>query len=210
MEPGLFSAKDDVMIGDYSYFVVTLRDSPLRFAVRPHGGSFENSWHCCSQFRNGFPLSGETYTSDWTTDLGLRFKQWLTQVVTPYLDDIATPDLWELLTGTSSRTRMAVGTPDELENFSDEEKLQIRLAIKDFRLVIINDFGPTKEQIKSIDERLKYLSEALEKHNRFDWKGIAINTAIAIGIALSLNTEQGARLLQLFRQIFSNVLYLLR
>lgn len=210
LDPSLFSAEDDVSIGDAKYFIVSVRDSPLCFAVRPYKNSFVESMHRCSQFLDGFPLSVEVYDSHWVTDLSERFKGWLTQVVVPYLDDVATPDLWELLKGTSSQARTAVGAPEEFGHFTDEEKLRIRMSINEFRLVVVNDFGPTKDQLKAIDDRLKYLSEALDQHNRFDWKGIAINTAIAIGIALSLNTEQGARLLQLFKQVFSGVLYLLR
>ena len=210
MDPSLFSAKDDVLIGDIEYFVVSLCGSPLRFAVRPFRGSFEAILYCHSQFSDGFPLSTELYASGWEEKLGPVFAEWLTEVVSPYLDDAATPDMWELLRESSSQARTAVGTPEDFGHFTDEEKLRIRLSINEFRLVVINDFGPNKGQMKAIDDRLKYLSEALDKHNRFDWKGIAINTAIAIGIALSLDTEQGARLLQLFKQVFSNVLYLLR
>ncbi|MFH1639569.1 MAG: hypothetical protein ABIB93_04575 [Chloroflexota bacterium] len=93
--------------------------------------------------------------------------------------------------------------------FSDEEKRQIRLCLNDFRLLIMQNFRPHKEALESIDARLKYLSDAMDKHNKFDWKGIAINTVIAIAVALSLNHEQGIRLFQLFGKVFSNILYLL-
>ena len=210
LDPSLFTAKDDVTIDGKDYFVVSVRDSPVRFAVRPYPTSFEESLYRCSQFRDGFLLTSEAYSAGWQGTLANGFKEWLPGVVRPYLDDAATPDMWELLKESGSQTRMATGTPEEFGHFTDEERLRIRLSINEFRLVIINDFGPTKDQIKALDDRLKYLAEALDKHNRFDWKGIAINTAIAIGIALSLDAEQGARLLQLFRQVFSGVLYLLR
>jgi hypothetical protein len=210
LDPSLFTAEDDVTIGGKDYFVVSVRDSPIVFAVRPCSGKFEESLYRCSQFREGFPLTGETYSGDWQETLANGFKEWLAGVVRPYLDDAATPDMWELLKESGSQARMATGTPEEFGHFTDEEKQRIRLSINEFRLVIINDFGPTKDQIKAIDDRLKYLSEALDKHNRFDWKGIAIQTTIAIIVALSLDTDQGAKLFHLFTRIFSNVLYLLR
>jgi hypothetical protein len=75
--------------------------------------------------------------------------------------------------------------------------------------LIIKNFKPNKEELEVVDARLKYLSDAMEKHNKFDWKGIAINTVIAITIALSLNPEQGNKLFQLFKQVFAAVIYLL-
>jgi hypothetical protein len=75
--------------------------------------------------------------------------------------------------------------------------------------LIVNNFNPNKEELELINARLKYLSDAVDKHNKFDWKGIAINTVIAIIIALSLSPEQGNQLFHLFRQVFSNLIYLL-
>ena len=75
--------------------------------------------------------------------------------------------------------------------------------------MIVQNFDPNKEELESINARLEYLSDAMDKHNRFDWKGIAINTVIAITVALSLNPEQASQLFQLFRQVFSNLIYLL-
>jgi hypothetical protein len=209
LDPSLFAAKDNVVLDGKKYFVVSLRDSPLRFAVRPFSGSFDEFYFRRSIFREGFPLSEEQYAQDWQETLAEKFKGWLKGVVKPYLDDADTPDMWELFEKTTSHAKTAAGTPEEFGHFTDEEKQRLRLSINEFRLVIVNDFGPTKDQIKAIDDRLKYLSEALDKHNRFDWKGIAINTAISIIIVLSLDTNDGARLLQLFKQVFSNVIHLL-
>ena len=71
------------------------------------------------------------------------------------------------------------------------------------------NLNPSQEELKSVDARLEYLSSAIDKHNKFDWKVIVINTVITITIALSLSAEQGSQLFQLFKQIFSNILYLL-
>jgi hypothetical protein len=68
--------------------------------------------------------------------------------------------------------------------------------------LIKQDFNPNQEQFKVINDRLEYLTNALDKHNKFDWKGIAIQTVISIGIALSLSPEKGQQLLMLFKHVF--------
>jgi len=207
LDPNLFIAKDK-SIDNNNYFTISIRDSKILFAVQPWSGSFESFVYCHSLFRADFPISSRLYAEGWKT-LAARFKSWLDSVVKSYLDDISTPDLWHILEETLSHTKYESGTPEDFESFSDEEKAQIRLSLNDFRLLIVKNFNPNKKELAAIDTRLKYLSDAVDKSNKFDWKGIAINTVIAIIIALSLNPEQGNQLFQLFKQAFSNVLYLL-
>ncbi len=178
------------------------------FAIRPHTPAFDEFWYRHSLFRQNFPIATDEYSSTWDYITQI-FGAWLNGVVKPHLDEISTPDLWHILQETRSYTKHELGTPKDFESFSAEENTQIRLSINDFRLLIVENFNPNNEELKAIDTRLKYLSDALDKHNKFDWKGIAINTVIAIIIALSLNQEQGNQLFQLFKQVFSNFLYLL-
>lgn len=207
IEPNLFIAEDGP-IGKLDFFIISLRDSQIRFAVRPWEGSFEYFTCCCSKFLTGFPISETLYSQD-IDDLTGRCNEWLNGVVKPYLDDVSTPDLWQILEETRSRTTSELRTPEDFDSFSDEEKTQIRLSLNEFRLLITQNFNPNQEELKTVDARLQYLSDAIDKHNKFDWKGIAISTVISITIALSLNPEQGNQLFQLFKQIFSNILYLL-
>lgn len=207
LETSLFTAEDG-SIDEDTYFIMSLRDSPVRFAVKPYLGSLDSFYYRSSQFRADFPMSPSDLYAD-EDRLTRLFKSWLGDVVQPYLDNVNTPDLWQILEETRSRTKSELGTPEDFDSFSDEEKIQIRLSLSEFRLLITQNFNPNQEELKTVDARLQYLSDAIDKHNKFDWKGIAISTVISITIALSLNPEQGNQLFQLFKQIFSNILYLL-
>jgi len=207
LDPNLFIAKDKA-VADDPYFTIALRDSPILFAVRADKDSFEHFWYVRSRFLLNFPKEGPSFVVSWE-NLTTSFKYWLNNVVKAYLDEISAPDLWQILEETRSHTKDELGTPKDFESFSAEEKTQIRLSLDDFRLLIVKEFSPNKEELKSIDTRLKYLSGALDKRNKFDWKGIAINTVIAIAIALTLSPEQGHHLFQLFKQVFSSIIYLL-
>jgi len=211
LDPNLFTAEDgDIENIDinFEFFIIGLRDSTIRFAVRPWHGSFVEFGYCYSYFREGFPISETLYASNIEL-LTTKFKMWLNSIVTPYLDDVGTPDFWQMLEETRSHTKYEAGTTEDFDSFSDEEKIRIRLSLNEFRLLIVKNFNPNQEELKAVDARLNYLSDAIDKHNKFDWKGIAINTVIAITISLSLGPEQGRQLFDLFKQIFSNVLYLL-
>ena len=88
--------------------------------------------------------------------------------------------------------------------------VSLRLAIKKFESLIPETLQASHEELKVIREYSKYLSEALERLNRFDWRGLAIATILAISIALSLDTEKGKILFNLFKDILSSFGYLLQ
>ncbi len=207
LDPNLFVAKEKI-IDNEKHFTIDLRDSKILYAVQPYRGSFSTFSRSYSQFRADFSMTGQTPYSGFDV-LAKDFKVWLEEVVKPYLDNLNTPDLWQILEENRTHIKSELATPRDFEPFSAEEKIRIRLSLNDFRLLIVQNFKPNKEELESIDARLKYLSDAVDKHNKFDWKGIAINTVIAIIIALSLSPEQGRQLFQLFKQVFSRVLYFL-
>ena len=209
LDPNLFIAEDK-KFGNENYFTIRIRHPEILvlFAVRPYFNSFEKFCYLHSLFRADFKVCDTLYAENWET-IVTKFKSWLDDIVKPYLDDIGTPDLWQTLGETVLHTKYESGTPEDFKSFSDEEKIKIRLSINDFRLLIVKNFNPNKEELAAINARLEYLSDAVDKHNKFDWKGIAINTVIAITIALSLNPDQGSQLFQFFKQVFSQLLYLL-
>jgi hypothetical protein len=73
-----------------------------------------------------------------------------------------------------------------------------------------DQFNPSPEQEEFIEERLEYLSEAVDKLNRFDWKGVALSTLLSIGANLCVDKESGRILFGLFQQAFQSVTHLLK
>jgi hypothetical protein len=207
LDPILFYASDG-NIEEKAYFIIELRNSPICFAFRPSVNTFDEFFYRHSLFSPDFPLTMARHLPD-IESLRNAFKSWLGGVVQPYLDDTTTPDLWQLMENTRSDTILDAESLDYSKSFSEDEKTRIRLSIDEFRLLIVNTFDPHKKELDAINNRLKYLSDAMDKHNKFDWKGIAISTVISIAVTLSLNPDQFNQLVQLFKNVFSTVIYLL-
>ena len=207
LDPALFAVKN-ATTKQMTYFVIQLRDSQIRFVVRSSIGNFDSFYYRTSSFLPTFPLTQEAAAPS-PQHLYDKFQEWLNSVVKPYLDDRVTPDFWQMLEGTRSHLMRETEAPDYSESFSEEEKIQLRLSINEFRLLILNNFNPTTEELAAINDRLEYLSDAMDKHNKFDWKGIAIHTVITIIVTLALNPDQSQQLFQFFKQVFSNIIYLL-
>ena len=202
-----FFASEYGTISNKEFFIIQLRNSPIRFALGPYA-KFDTFELYRSTFTPNFPFTGP-YGYYAIEDVYIKFKEWLDTVVKPYLDEVSAPDLWQTLEDMRSDATRQIEAPDDFEPFSEEEKIQLRRSIDELRLLIVNNFTLNRKQTDAIKNRLKYLSDAIDKHNKFDWKGIAIHTAITIAITLALNPEQTHQLFQLFKQVFSNILYLL-
>ena len=207
LDATLFSAQNKT-IGKEQWFVIQLRNSNICFAVRPYGTYFDRFEITRSFYAQTFPLSLPDRGADPQTLFG-SFKSWLNEVVKPYLDELVAPDLWQILENNRSEATLEAETPDYSQSFSEEEKNQLRLCINEFQLLIVREFNPPKEELEAISNRLKHLSDAMDKHNRFDWRGIAIGTVISISVTLALNPDATRQLIHLFKSVFSHILYLL-
>ncbi len=74
--------------------------------------------------------------------------------------------------------------------------------------MVISEFELTRKDIRILDGHIKYLSAAVDRLNKFDWKGVALGTIIAIIIQLTLDTEKGQRIFEFFQRVFSYIIYL--
>ncbi|MHA2113773.1 MAG: hypothetical protein ACW98W_20145 [Candidatus Hodarchaeales archaeon] len=196
-------------------FILEYINSPLRFEVFCSNRSY-NLFDCKrTLLAKGFPLSdffmGEGVFDYTEIDTIYEiFKTWLEEVVKEYIDEQSLPDLWKQLEQQREFIPSAKMEKDDTLPYSDEEKTQLRLSINEFRLQIISNFKPDDDQMKVVDDRLNYLSEALDRLNRIDWKSVALSSLIAISTALSLDTQKGQQLFDLFKQVFSQVIHLLK
>jgi hypothetical protein len=207
LDPKLFTAEAST-ISKEQFFIIRLRNSPIFYAIRPYQRSFSSFESFGSQFAAGFP-SGGSIISVQTQHLFDTFKDWLNDVVKPYLAEVITPDLWQTLQDTLSDAAPETEALHYFEPFSEEEKNQLRLSIKEFRISIVNNFNPPKEYQDTIDSHLKDFSDAIDKQNKFAFNLMAIQLVTKIAIDLALNPEQFNQLLQLFKYIFSHISHLL-
>lgn len=86
---------------------------------------------------------------------------------------------------------------------------QIRISLQEFERLLILEFNPSEEELIQISEKLDYLSKAVDRLNRFDWKGLALGTFIGISTNLAIDTESGRKVFELLRQAFDAIVKLL-
>jgi hypothetical protein len=93
--------------------------------------------------------------------------------------------------------------------FTSNEKEQIREVLEEFKKSVIELFSgeiePIKDGIRNMEEKIDYLCNAVDRLNRFDWKGVARSTAIGIATNLTVDTEMGRQIFMLFQQAFQSI-----
>lgn len=150
--------------------------------------------------------SRKSYTQYFSIETVAReLERWIYGVVSPYFIEETTEDKWEQLKQYQPFISNSKFTGEDFESFSSEEKTEIRTSLQIFQQLLVKNYYPNDEQLEFIEERLDYLSKAVDRLNRFDWKGVAVSTVIGIGINLSVDTNTGANLLRLLEQAFQSV-----
>lgn len=185
--------------------VIQYKDTPLRFVIRNSEESFESFDYQYVPFGPGFVLT-DIEPPNGFTDFNTIYdvvKGWLKYVIKEYIEDKNEPDLWsEFKKGNNTLNINQIDFNDK-STFSLDEKKQILMAINELKLLIHKNLQTTQEQQNLVIDRLDYLIEASERLNKFDWKSLAISTLISITIALSLDTQKGQVLFDLFTKVFS-------
>jgi hypothetical protein len=218
-------------------FIVRLKQPPLEFELLHSPTTFERFRCRCKRFAPGLPYmagpikghntkyhmseaearelaqpepNGWIPRDNWW-DLSRildQFETWLDKHVKRAVSDLAQPDLWS---NTATVPNVYEGAPSTHaeDRFTPAERDQIRLAVAQFRIRIVEDFSPDAEQTENIDRRLDYLAAAADRLNRFDWTALAVSTVIGVATTLSLDTAAGRELWEMFRDVFHAVAHLL-
>lgn len=186
-------------------FILQFVNSPLAFLARTSSQDYFEHDYRYVQFAPSFPKSDYEPSDSWCSieDVYEGFKLWLSEHVENYLDEIDIPDLWAQI----ESHNLFVGDPlvnRTDKHFDKAEKERVVLAIEQFKKLLELEFKPTEEQLDTINDRLEYLVESVDRLNKVDWQGVAISTLISISIALSLDTQKGRELFNLFKSAFTS------
>lgn len=205
-----FSVFEDKRNGEYGDYVVTsfkYKNSPFIFEVRISSRSFEEMDYRYVQYGPSFEFSEFYPESNYTNfdNVESAFYNWLYESVKEYEEDQFEPDLWADYENGQSSVDIGQIDFNDKSSFSIIERKQVQLAINEVKYLIEKYFSPVEEQLKLINERLEYLTESTENLNKFDWKSLLFSTIIGIATTLTLDTEKGKALFDLFKQVFSSI-----
>lgn len=183
------------------------KNSPFSFDIRVSNESYEQLDYRYVQYGPNFPFTIFFPENDFTDfdSVANEFEEWINEHILEYEEDQFEPDLWsEYHEGQQNVDINQIDFNDK-SNFTIAERKQISLAINEVKFLIEKNFKPLEKQLILINERLDYLAESAQNLNKFDWKSLLFSTILGIATTLTLDTEIGKKLFELFRQVFSSI-----
>lgn len=139
------------------------------------------------------------------------FMQWLSCLKR----EISQPDLWKEL----EKIKMDDLIPEldgfefedkyEREEFSYREVMQIEQGINDIGNYLVEISNGNDEEIQIINQKIDYLTDAVKRMGRTDWKNIFIGVMIDIGINIISDPVQRQIIGQMIQNMFSGIVKLI-
>ena len=149
-------------------FRIQVRNSPIVFMLKQVPGSFDEFAYTYTLYLPNYPMKISSEEFDackpyYNINGGIdnEFGYWLEAVVKRYIYEKEMPDLWSQARFYDSFSSGEIFEED-MRPFSPDEKVQIQIAVSEFKRLVIETYDPTQEQIKFINERLDYLVDAVD------------------------------------------------
>lgn len=182
-------------------FIIKLNNSPIKFVVAEVNTSFHTFSYRGTFFAPTFILDFWRENADASKVLA-AFKEWLEEVAKKYIEDNDLPDYWSQLKVYGSLVVNSDFADEKGTEFTEQEKETVRRSIDKFHQLVNETFTPSAQQAEYINDRLDYLTKAVDRLNRFDWNAVAINIVTSITVNLSVDTEKGRLLYALLKTAF--------
>ena len=133
------------------------------------------------------------------------FIYWMNNELKEYLQELDEPNYWESPPLDSSLLLEYINY-EAVEEFTPEEQIQIKSKLSELSSTIEEKFELTKEQLNKIQGCIQYLTEAVDRTNKTDWKAIAVSMFISAIVNLAVDTSTAYSIYALIKSCFANLL----
>ena len=183
-----------------------LRVSQVHYVDSPFFYQFDiyNGEHYPSYSPGEVMIRTESYSGSWEHQKK-HVRYWLS-----YLSrDVGQPDLWAEISRYQLPAESELGPDVSNEPFSTYQVEQILSGLNQVRAYIEEQGLASKQQKKSVNERLDYLADAAKRQGRRDWIYTLIGVIVTITTTLALAPEQANTLWNLIRNAISGIIQFL-
>jgi len=174
-------------------------DRDFEYLILTAGGSYDYFYTSATDFSPGFKVIDRFRDAKTFHYVIENFLNWLALDVLRYLEEQNTPDLWAEYLKNDKVLPLKEADYKKNDNFNQDEKVQVSLAINELKLLINEKFKLTAGHQEIVENRLNYLTESLDRvTNKTDWKGIAMATIVMLTNSLAFDQQQAIDLYNLF------------
>lgn len=143
---------------------------------------------------------------DWA-NLKMHIQKWLNNLKR----EIESPDVWDM----SKQEREALASSPSVDSdnspFTAQEKVKVHAQLEELKQYLLTAHRLDPELVEA---RLQYLSGAVDRLGRIDWKGVALSTVLGLLTEAAGSTETFHDVMRfvggIFREIYKSAPLLLR
>lgn len=185
---------------------LVVKNSPFFFRIMSYPENWNLFWVEFKAFKPTFPTESWPVGSEYMNfeECLTHLEYWKSRHLDEYFEEETRPDLLESFARTKTYNISEINF-DTNEPFLSSEKKIIKSGLEEIKLLIREEFDFTQSQIGIIDNRIKYLEEAIDRLNKTDWKSLLISTILSIIISLALDTNNSEKMIKLFSKIIDNI-----
>lgn len=201
---------DGYLIQDFEHNVLPgnidefrVKESELWFAFHQQVESYESFLYSYTRFTPTVQISKSSVNCTFDKALS-SFSNWLNRQVSQFVDERESVDLFERFS-TNENFNFTEFDEEIHNSFTKNEILFIKTKLLELNNHIQETYNTNTTQNARIEAALLYLSEAVEKSTKFDWRGTLISTFLSIITTLTLDTNSGAALWNYIMNLFSQI-----
>jgi len=210
--PELF-AERGFMPNDFTFeergvnFIITYRDSPMKFHIHQHAKDFNAFRISYTHFTPDFKLATPTLSYVKFEHVKTHLSSWCNGRLQEYIFEEFGPDE---LNAWNNKNAEFVNVEDidfdSDEPFSPSEIESVKEGIEEVRTLLLDQLSLSEESTKELNSRIDYLIEATERaSSKTDWKNILIATVINLAITLALDPEKTKLIWLMFGKVLSKI-----
>ena len=186
-----------------SKFRITLKGTPLKFEIEQVQDDFNKFITWKTVYKPDFPMSNSPAHAYTMPQVIGDLNNWLGAVVDNYLNEVQLDNKWNEVEYHSIFKNISTLGIDDKSPLNQEDKKLLKRAVTTIKQDIKEEFNPNSEALKQINYKLDYLTQSVDRLNRFDMKGAILNTLLSVGVNLGVDTQTGGRLVDIFKNAFS-------
>lgn len=205
--------KLDFSPSDFSFeengtdFILTYRDSPMKFYIHQNPQNFHQFKYSYTLFNPRFEIKKPMIPFAHLLKTTAFLSNWCKGQLQQYIFEKDGPDELESLLNTSAEFVNIEDIDFESEEpFTLNEIETIKIGIEEVKTLLIEEQEVSSTEKEEIKVKMDYLTKVLERpSSRTDWKNILISTVSSIIIAVSFYGENPKIIWSLFAKIFSEI-----
>jgi hypothetical protein len=133
------------------------------------------------------------------------FQKWATRL----REELVEPDYWGEFARLQSTFNLNTESLDGDTPISASEAIKLRVGISALFKNISKEYVLDKDQLATVENKLNYLSDAINRQSKLDWANTAIGVFVTVAMTIGVSAANSDKFWELVKESLNNAFILL-